>query len=102
MVTGERAAHVVAFARHAQGRWVVVVAARLYASMKLQVGQPPVGAVWGDTTVHLPLGDAMPMSAAGHGAIYRDVISGREERPVGRELPLAVWLADFPVAVLEE
>ncbi len=42
-LTGERAAHVVAFARRQALRWIVVVAPRLYASLGLAVGQPPIG-----------------------------------------------------------
>jgi (1->4)-alpha-D-glucan 1-alpha-D-glucosylmutase len=53
-VQGERAKHVVAFARHLHGQWCVVAVPRLFASLT-RVGSPPLGKkVWGDTRIELP------------------------------------------------
>lgn len=53
-VEGERASHVLAFARRARDRWAVAVAPRLPASLT-ERGRFPVGeAVWGNTRVALP------------------------------------------------
>ena len=53
-VRGARAKHVVAFAVHDDSSCVVAVAARLYASLGLAVGEAPLGAAWGDTEVVWP------------------------------------------------
>jgi (1->4)-alpha-D-glucan 1-alpha-D-glucosylmutase len=87
---GERAEHVVAYAR---GEAIVVVARlpRTLAGPNL-----PLGAVWQAT--ELPL----PEAAAER---YRDALTGREITPLAREgrrvLPLDDVLAQLPVAVLE-
>ncbi|MFL5580865.1 MAG: malto-oligosyltrehalose synthase [Gemmatimonadaceae bacterium] len=80
-VRGERAAHLVAFVRREGGRVAVALAPRL--ALTLAGGAPPVGAVWGDTTVALPTelagawlrcvlnGRAVEVGAAGGGASLR-------------------------------
>ena len=95
-VRGERAEHVVAFARRAAGRWVVVIGTRLFASLGLAVGEAPIGAVWGDTEVVWP--DAGAAATPGTGLV--DALSGRQHAVVGPALPLAHVLRDFPVAAL--
>jgi len=66
-VQGPAREHVVAYARRTRTSLVVVVVARLYASLLTQPGAPMLGeACWGDTTVELaPLREAhlMPMQA---------------------------------------
>jgi (1->4)-alpha-D-glucan 1-alpha-D-glucosylmutase len=91
-VQGERAAHAVAFARRQDGRWIVVVATRLYASLGLAVGEAPVGAVWGDTTLQLPADAA--------GLALTESLCGIEHTVTAQGLPLAQLLRDFPVALL--
>ena len=91
-VRGVHAAHVVAFARRAGPRWVVVVGTRL--SVALGQGVAPVGAAWGDTAiVWPPAGPAVPHR-------LDDAISGRRIVVRGDALPLAEALREFPVAAL--
>jgi len=91
-VQGDRAAHAVAFARLAGTRWIVVVATRLYASLGLEVGEAPVGAVWGDTTLQLP--------AEALGMRLSETLLGAEHQVTAPGLPLAQLLRDTPVALL--
>jgi (1->4)-alpha-D-glucan 1-alpha-D-glucosylmutase len=95
-VRGEKAHHIVAFARHDHAAWVVTVAARLYASLGLVAGQLPVGDVWGDTHI------VWPEAAGGTPAApsLEDAISKRRLRPEGGRMQVAALLHDFPVAVL--
>ena len=91
-VRGLHAAHVVAFARRAGPRWVVVVGTRL--SVALGQGAAPVGAVWGDTAIVWPPGGAeVPRR-------LDDAISGQRIVVPGDALPLAEALREFPVAAL--
>jgi (1->4)-alpha-D-glucan 1-alpha-D-glucosylmutase len=86
---GERARHVVAFARGA----AITIVPRLPRA--LSVDAPPLGDVWGSTSV------ALPENAFSR---YRDVLTGRVIATAGetpRTLPLAEVLAVLPVAVLE-
>ncbi len=89
-VSGERAEHVVAFARGA----ALVVVPRLPRTLAGEAS--PLGDVWGATALALPDGAA---------ARYRDVLTGRivaaAERDGRSVLPLAEALAVLPVAVLE-
>ena len=75
--TGEKAEHVVAFAR---GRSVVAVAPRLVIGL---------GGQWGDTTVELPE------------ATWRNVLTGDTAPLVDGRVSLGDLLARFPVALLE-
>ena len=97
-VSGERAHHVIAFARRDGPRWLVVIGTRLFASLGLRVGELPVGEVWGDTRVHWPLA-ALP-AAEVRGDWLVDTISGARHGLEGAALPLARVLRDFPVAAL--
>ncbi len=87
--SGERAPHVVAFARGT----AVVIVPRLPRT--LSVDTPPLGAVWQSTSV------ALPENAF---ARYRDVLTGRIIETHGaapKVLHLAEVLSVLPVAVLE-
>jgi (1->4)-alpha-D-glucan 1-alpha-D-glucosylmutase len=90
--TGERAQHVVAFARGP----AIVVVPRLPRTLSGE--QPPLGEIWGDTALALPGSD-------GGGTRYRDVLTGRitdaGTRNGNRALALSGVLAVLPVAVLE-
>jgi (1->4)-alpha-D-glucan 1-alpha-D-glucosylmutase len=88
---GDRARHVVAFARRQGGHWVVAVVPRWIAGA-VGAGQAPVGAgLWGDTWITLPA-DA-PLR-------WRDGMSGAEVASEGARLRLGDALAAFPVALL--
>jgi (1->4)-alpha-D-glucan 1-alpha-D-glucosylmutase len=89
---GERARHVVAFAREHQGAAVVVVAARLYASLQIDPAAPPTGEIWSQTSVELP---ELPAADGWH-----DVLSGRRFLAGSRTLALAQLFATLPVALL--
>ncbi|HVS54599.1 MAG TPA: malto-oligosyltrehalose synthase [Opitutaceae bacterium] len=89
-VTGEFAERVVAFRRCHGRECIVVVVPRLTASL----GYPPLGSVWGDTTLVLPKGwarwrDALSAEAAASGSGTGDRVPVAE---VLRELPVAVLL----------
>ncbi len=94
---GQKADHVIAFARASANQTVVVVTGRFFTRLG-DPNQPPTGGgVWGDTAVALNY-----ESGAGW---YRDVFTGqriRAERAGGGvELPLAQVFAHLPVALLE-
>jgi (1->4)-alpha-D-glucan 1-alpha-D-glucosylmutase len=97
-VRGQRAEHVVAFARRDENQWVIVIGTRLFASLELQAGEAPIGAVWGDTEIVWPEADAA--IAAARGAWLVDAVSGQRHAVEGSALPLARLLRDFPVAAL--
>lgn len=94
-VDGPRARHVIAFARRDGPRWLVVVAARLFASLGLDRADLPVGDTWTDTSIAWPEADVAPQ-----GAWLTDAISGARHALTSGTLPLAAVLRDFPVAAL--
>ncbi len=94
-VTGDRAHHVIAFVRRSGPGALVVIATRLFASLGLQPGQLPIGAVWGNTRVLWPAGTALPAGG------FVDAIGGGQQAPdASGAWALAQVLADFPVAAL--
>jgi (1->4)-alpha-D-glucan 1-alpha-D-glucosylmutase len=93
-VEGNRARHVVAYARTAERAGLIVVVGRLYASLGSPQGALPVGSeTWSDTAV-----DASPLAAA---AALRNVLTGEAVTLAGGRLPLARACASFPVALFE-
>jgi (1->4)-alpha-D-glucan 1-alpha-D-glucosylmutase len=83
-VRGERAGHVIAFARRHDDRALVVIVVRLFARLG--------DAGWGDTCVQLP---------AGLGTVAMDdEVTGLRHPPGGPQLALASVLQSFPGAVL--
>jgi (1->4)-alpha-D-glucan 1-alpha-D-glucosylmutase len=97
-VTGVRASHLCAYARHCGSEWALVVIPRLYARLLGERDELPLGErVWGDTTIELPGG-------AG-GARWHNVLDGRaidsQARDGRHALPANKVLANFPVALLE-
>jgi (1->4)-alpha-D-glucan 1-alpha-D-glucosylmutase len=88
-VTGEHAAHVLAFARRQGERLAVTIAPRLLASL---VGEDalPLGEVWGDTAVELPP-DAPPT--------WRNVFTD-ESLKATQQIAVADALRRLPVALL--
>jgi (1->4)-alpha-D-glucan 1-alpha-D-glucosylmutase len=92
-VTGARALHTVAYARRHNKDLLVLVAGRLFASLDLAAGAPPVAAVWGDTRADL---STLPVRCR-----LTDVLTGTSfDIDPQRAVPLAQLLAHFPVAVL--
>jgi (1->4)-alpha-D-glucan 1-alpha-D-glucosylmutase len=92
-VTGERAAHVVAFARRYQGAGVIAVAGRLFATMGVQAGEVPRGvAAWRDGRIDLPF--------LVEGTALHDVLSGRVCTVREGGVALADVFAIVPVAAL--
>ncbi|HYC35866.1 MAG TPA: malto-oligosyltrehalose synthase [Usitatibacter sp.] len=92
-VVGEKARHVVAFARRHNGQALVTLAPRLIAGLGIRPRDLPCGeAVWSDTRIELGF--------LKEGTALVDVLSGREVRASRGGLALAEVLATFPVAVL--
>jgi (1->4)-alpha-D-glucan 1-alpha-D-glucosylmutase len=95
MAEGDRAEHVVSFARTAGGAAVIVVVPRMVATLTRGRGRDyglPKAADWEDT--HLQLPDEL----AGR---YRNAITGEELRARKHGLDLTDVFASFPVALLE-
>ncbi|HSN42194.1 MAG TPA: malto-oligosyltrehalose synthase [Burkholderiales bacterium] len=95
---GERARHVVAFARRHESMGVIAVAPRLFAALAGDVEKLPASTeAWGDTAIQIP------WLAAGEKLC--NVIDGRtfpmQEGEEGRRLPVGPLVADFPVALLQ-
>jgi len=92
-IDGARAGNAVAYARRAGASGIVVVAGRLFASLGLAPGTPPVGAsAWGDTAADLGfLPAGTPLASA---------LTGETLRCEAGRLPLARALARFPGALL--
>ena len=92
-VTGEKAAHVIAFARRHEGRTLVAVVGRLFFALTGEAGRTPLGhEVWLDTAV-----DFAPLGALG-GSV--DALTGEALRIDGGSLALGRAFRDFPVALL--
>ncbi|HSD53602.1 MAG TPA: malto-oligosyltrehalose synthase [Burkholderiales bacterium] len=88
---GARTQHVVAYARRRARAGVVAVAGRLFASLGLDAGVPPLGeAAWGDTTVDLSFIPA--------GTPLENALTGESLTATGA-LPLAQAFAHFPGAI---
>ena len=90
---GERAEHVVAFARRHEGRTVIAVAARFFTRLP----DPPTGEpAWGET--------ALALFPEASGLVWRDALAGHELRAAGSGEPrlrLREVFRHLPVALLE-
>ncbi|NUQ22036.1 MAG: malto-oligosyltrehalose synthase, partial [Gemmatimonadaceae bacterium] len=95
-VRGERAKHVVAFARLVDGRAAITIAPRLTAELGGGDAAPVGAEAWGDTRILLPGGLAGEWRCAITGESVGAVETGD-----GASLALASVLNHFPVAVLE-
>lgn len=88
-VTGARADHLCAFARHRNGEQVVTIFPRLVAGLEERAG-------WGDTAVTLPESASRRR--------WRDVLSGARLETADRDgvpvLPIEICLERLPFAVL--
>jgi (1->4)-alpha-D-glucan 1-alpha-D-glucosylmutase len=91
-VGGEKADHVIAFARKSTDSSVFVVVPRLVAGLLNDHDLPPMGTqIWQDTYLQLP--------RRSPGETYRNVLTG-EALASQDEIALSRVLADFPVALL--
>jgi len=87
--SGLRAKNVVAYARRHQGRCVLVVAGRMFASLGLEPGTAPIGmSVWQDTSLDT---SALPASV-----VLTDALTGARIQPVDTKLDLARAFQYFP------
>ncbi len=92
-VTGEQAERIIAFIRHHQGSYLIVVAPRL--AMNLLAGQPTPYVLperWGDTRLRLP--DTLAERC------FASVFSRHVIRPEQGQLAVSGILTDFPVNLL--
>ncbi|MGA8493756.1 MAG: malto-oligosyltrehalose synthase [Terriglobales bacterium] len=95
-INGQKAAHVVAFAREHGGRTAIVAVPRLCATLLGESRQTVCAEdVWGDTSIEFP-GTG---NACFHNLFTNECIpvSGRE----AQRLPIAKLLVHFPVALLQ-
>jgi (1->4)-alpha-D-glucan 1-alpha-D-glucosylmutase len=91
--SGERAKHLVAFARRHERELCITVAPRLFVGLGVKAGELPCGAaVWGDARIETPF--------VKDGTVLRDALTGREHRVAGGGLDVGAVLAEFPTAVL--
>jgi (1->4)-alpha-D-glucan 1-alpha-D-glucosylmutase len=93
--SGTRRDCVFAFARRDGDTTVVACVPRLVASLVPDAAAPPIGAVWGDTTIELP-----PSGEAGSNRTYRDVFTGATVDAVDGAARAAQVFERFPVALL--
>ncbi|MDC3961633.1 malto-oligosyltrehalose synthase [Polyangium jinanense] len=91
--------HVVAFARRCKDQEILVVTPRLTARLSNGRSEPPIGAIWGETTLQIdsPTGGSTQ-------SVYENLFTGEtiEGAPAdaGLVLPLSRVLGAFPVALL--
>ena len=97
-VRGERASHVVAFARHDGPRWLLVIGMRLSVAFGRPPGEVPAASDWGDTVIVWP--QAVATGAPARAPWLADAISGQKHAPHEGTLALADVLREFPVAAL--
>jgi (1->4)-alpha-D-glucan 1-alpha-D-glucosylmutase len=92
-VAGPRANHIVAFARRGRKEGLIAAAGRLFASLGIDPGAPPLGeAVWADTMLEVPfIPDATTLV---------DVLSGAALNPSDGKLLVSQLFASLPVALL--
>ena len=93
-VRGSAAQHVVAFARRDGVQWLVVIAARLPATLRRGVGAAPVGECWGDTAI------VWPEDETSGAAWLEDRIAMRRHAVRDGVLLLGEVLREWPVAAL--
>jgi (1->4)-alpha-D-glucan 1-alpha-D-glucosylmutase len=87
---GQFAENVVAFARTAGSRRLLVMAPRWTVGVSGFGGSPPLGDRWGDTTVSIPV----PAKK------WTNLFTGRQHELVDGKLPVSTVMTDFPVALL--
>jgi (1->4)-alpha-D-glucan 1-alpha-D-glucosylmutase len=95
-VGGEKAKHVIAFARSFRGTTILVLAGRFFAQLEAHARVPVGSEAWGDAEVVLR--KRLPAGA------YRDVFSGKIISPVQQNgdlvIPVSQAFAHLPIAML--
>jgi (1->4)-alpha-D-glucan 1-alpha-D-glucosylmutase len=93
VVEGERADHIVAFAREYNGSCMIVITPRLTTYLLADHHLPLIpAAAWGDTVVLLP----SPLSSR----IFHDpMVAGAQRKAPGGRLPVRDVLGEFPVHI---
>jgi (1->4)-alpha-D-glucan 1-alpha-D-glucosylmutase len=93
---GEGAAepHVIAHARHYEGKGVIIAVPRFACSLMRGEVALPLGHAWKDWTLSL----SPELHGADLPASYRNIFTG-ETMTIGESLPLAQVFGSFPVAV---
>ncbi len=90
---GERAGHVVAYARRHRGGGALVIAGRLFSALTANGTQSPCGmSAWGSTTVRVPF--------LAEGVILRHAFTGETLTLAGGCIVVAEVFADFCAAIL--
>lgn len=93
---GAKREHICAYVRAAGDATMLVAVPRMTVGLTNGEMQPPLGAVWGDTRLLLPRGDA--------GGAFRNIFTGETLAAAVVDgvasLPIAELLARFPVALL--
>ncbi len=96
MASGNRANHVIGFARTLGRKTLIALAGRFFLRL-FEANSAPIGEVWGDTVLTLPR--KIKQSS------FRDALTGAkistEKREDGAAIPLAQAFAHCPVALLE-
>jgi (1->4)-alpha-D-glucan 1-alpha-D-glucosylmutase len=96
-VQGDKANHVIAFARKSETTCAVVIVPRLIASLLNDAALPPIGSdVWGDTRVLL----AASRSGTSYGNVLTKKIADMRKVDEHLEIDVSKVLGEFPVAVL--
>ncbi|MFD2247321.1 malto-oligosyltrehalose synthase [Pontibacter ruber] len=90
-VIGSKENHAMAFARHYQGQWCLVVVPGLLASLVKEDELPLGEQVWGDTSIELPAD--LPQQ-------WQHAFSQEEVKAEQNKLSLSTLLKTFPVALL--
>ena len=90
---GERAEHLHVSARVCNNDVAIVLVPRWFATLTGTNATTPLGEVWADTRIELPL--------KWRGIEWRDELSGAAVRDEGGALQVATLLRTFPVAVLK-
>ena len=89
-VVGELKEHIIAFARSDQKHTLITVVPRFVTSL-MQPPELPLGKVWGETKLQLPLNAPL---------IWHDAITEQKLSSDGGSLPISDILQYFPVALL--
>jgi len=91
--TGNKAEHVVAFARRFKNKFVIAVAPRLVAKLCNKEPTLPIGeAIWSDT--------ALSLASVIRANRFQNILTGEAISVSNKQLPLSSVLVNFPVALL--
>lgn len=91
---GAQSHHVLAFARHFEDQWCIVVVPRHYARLTLSLRSKPVSPspdMWQTTTLNLPIGSPHR---------WREVLSGQSLQEQMGQIPMREIFSRLPIAIL--